>query len=68
MAVFPGDGFLENLGVEAAPGLDGFQDQEVRAAGADLDVGGALDRAAVTVKSGTVYIFRETGRGDAAGL
>ena len=43
VAVLPADGFLEDLGVNAAPGLDALLDQKAAAADVDLDVGRALD-------------------------
>ena len=36
--------------MEAAPGLDAFEDQEVRQRGRELDVGGALDRPAIEMR------------------
>jgi hypothetical protein len=40
VAAFPDDRRFQNLGVEAAPGLDAFQDQKVGRTGGNLDVGG----------------------------
>src|SRR6476659_5457302 len=50
-AVLPPDRRLQDLGVEAAPVEDPFEDEEVRAAGAELDVGRADDRSAVEMGS-----------------
>src|SRR5947209_19636182 len=50
VAVLPAYRRLQDLGVEAAPILDAFEDQEIRRAGADLDIGGALDRAAIEMR------------------
>ena len=50
VSLLPADRLLQDLGVEAAPGLDALLDQEVGRAGADLDVGGAFDGAAIEVR------------------
>src|SRR5689334_7549496 len=51
VAILPTDSLLQDLGVEAAPLFDAFQDQEVRAAGADLYVGGADHGSTVEMRS-----------------
>src|SRR5215468_3107899 len=50
VALLPADRLLQDLGVETAPGLDALEDEEVRAAGGEMDVGGALDRTAIEVR------------------
>ncbi len=50
VAVLPDHGFLQDLGVEAAPRLNAFEDQEVGRTRTDLYVGGALDGATVEVR------------------
>ncbi len=50
VALLPADRHLQDLGVEAAPGPDALLNQEVGRAGADLDMGGAFDGAAVEVR------------------
>src|SRR5476649_2170617 len=62
VAVFPAHWSLEDLSVESAPGADALQDQEVRDAGGQLHVGGALDRAAVQMwRHLRVVRFRHAG-------
>src|SRR5690606_40447721 len=60
----PADRLFQNFGVKAAPRLDAFQDQEVGRAGGELDVGRALDRAAVEVRRdlGIVRLDRKSTR------
>ena len=50
VAVLPADRLLQQVGVDAVPAADALEDQEVRRAGRELDVGGADDRAAVEVR------------------
>ena len=50
VAVLPFDRGLQDLGVKAAPVPDSFEHEEVRAAGAELDVCRADDRPAVEVR------------------
>src|SRR5260221_11374285 len=57
IAFLPAHLLLQDLGVEAAPILDALEDQKVRAAGAELDVGGALDRAAIEMR-GDLRVMR----------
>src|SRR5258707_9119375 len=47
VAVLPDYRRLQDLGMEAAPILDALEDEKIGRAGADLDVGGALDRPAI---------------------
>src|SRR5215468_1599828 len=49
-ALLPADRLLQDLGVEAAPGLDALEDEEIRAAGSEMDVGRALDRTAIEMR------------------
>src|SRR3984893_19528708 len=49
VAFLPANGTHENFGVEAAPLLNTFQDQEIRRTSCDLNVRGADHRAAVQV-------------------
>src|SRR5215470_1652572 len=44
VALLPAHRLLQDLGVEAAPGLDALEDEEIRAAGREMDVGSAFDR------------------------
>src|SRR3972149_6307758 len=64
VSVLPADRLLQDLRMEAAPGLDALLDQEVGAAGVDLDVCRGLDRSAVEMRSE----LRVVGLGDHAGL
>src|SRR2546430_6975026 len=41
--------FRSYLGMKPLPALDTLEDQEVRAAGGELDIGGAHDRPAIQV-------------------
>ncbi len=50
MAVLPADRRLQQPGLEAVPALDALQDQEIRAAGGDLDVGRADHRPAIEMR------------------
>src|SRR5258707_10570048 len=50
VAGFPADGLLEQPRVEAVPGLDALENQEIRAAGTNLDVRRALDRSAIEMR------------------
>src|SRR5882672_11156472 len=50
VALLPGDGLPEDLGVKALPALDAFEDEEIRTAGGELDVGGSDDRPAVEMR------------------
>src|SRR5439155_213495 len=45
----PTDGFDEHIGMKPLPALDTLEYEEVRAAGGELDVGGAHDRPAIQV-------------------
>ena len=42
--------FLENFGMEPAPGLDTLLDQKIGTAGVDLNVGGAFNGTAVQMR------------------
>src|SRR5437762_11891173 len=46
----PTDGLDEHVRVKPLPALDTFEDQEVRAAGGELDVGGADHRSAIKMR------------------
>src|SRR5262249_57691440 len=50
VARLPADRLLQDLRVKPAPGLEALEDQEIRAASADLDIGGALDRPTVEMR------------------
>src|SRR5690349_16897067 len=63
VAVLPCDRSLQDLGVEAAPVEDSLENEEVRAAGAELDVGGADHGAAVQVRR-DLRVVRLGQRGD----
>ena len=44
IALFPANGFFQQLGVNAAPLLNAFQDQKIGRAGRDLYIGGTDER------------------------
>src|SRR5262245_18029546 len=50
VAVLPLEGLLQDVRVKALPALDTFQDQEIRAAGGELDIRRAHDRPAVEMR------------------
>ncbi len=49
-AILPADRLFEDLSVEAVPALDAFEDEKVRAARRELDVGRADDRPAIEMR------------------
>src|SRR3569833_3983053 len=67
VAVFPAYRFLQDPGVEAVPALDAFEDQEVGAAGGELDVGSAYDRSAIQVR-GDLHVIDLCHAGNLLGL
>src|ERR1700720_588696 len=48
-AIFPADRLLEDLRMKAVPALDALEDEKIRAAGCELNVGGADNRSAIEV-------------------
>src|ERR1700685_314982 len=67
VAVLPADRLLEKVGLKAVPALDALQDQEVRAAGRELDVGGADDGTAIEMRR-DLRVMRLGHAGDLLGL
>ena len=50
IAVLPADRLFQDRGLEAVPALDAFENEEIRDAGRELDVGRADDRAAIEMR------------------
>src|SRR5436309_14772884 len=58
----PADGLDEHVRVKPLPALDTFEDQEVRAAGGELDVGGAHHRSAIKMRRELHVLYFGEGR------
>src|SRR5580658_1312762 len=67
IAVLPLDRLAQNLGVEALPALDPFEEQKIRAAGCELDVRGTDDRPTIQVRR-DLHVLRLGHRSDFLGL
>src|SRR4029077_14754930 len=67
VARLPADRLFQYLGMEALPALDALEDEEVRAAGRELDVGASDHRATVQVRR-DLHVLHLRQRRDLLGL
>src|SRR5580698_699713 len=49
-SIFPSDWLLEDLSMEAVPALDALEDEKVRAAGCELNLGRAANRPVIELR------------------
>jgi len=57
ISFFPANRIFQDLGVKAAPGLNAFLNQEIRAAGVNLNVGGAVNRPTLQMRCNQTLLF-----------